>query len=281
MTLTIPFRPSAPGPTAPDPTAPGSTAPSPATLARGEVRLDGVTKVFGRGASATTVLADVDLRVAPGEFLAVVGPSGCGKSTVLSLLMRLYDVDGGAIRLDGVDLRDIRLASLRRQFGIVLQESYLFTVDIADNIRRRWGPQIEAGVSTWWEHWDLRIAPGATLCHAFVCAPGYDLPSYILGVTPTEDGFTRFRVAPQPVDLSSLKGVFPSIKGDIPVAFDWDGQTLRISVEVPAGTEAEVVLPVVAAHPSDDVTVDGKRAAGQCHQVKTGPHTLSARYAAV
>ncbi|NLF00258.1 MAG: family 78 glycoside hydrolase catalytic domain [Anaerolineales bacterium] len=153
--------------------------------------------------------------------------------------------------------------------------------DIADNIRRRWGPQIEAGVSTWWEHWDLRIAPGATLCHAFVCAPGYDLPSYILGVTPTEDGFTRFRVAPQPVDLSSLKGVFPSIKGDIPVAFDWDGQTLRISVEVPAGTEAEVVLPVVAAHPSDDVTVDGKRAAGQCHQVKTGPHTLSARYAAV
>ena len=101
MTLTIPFRPSAPGPTAPDPTAPGSTAPSPATLARGEVRLDGVTKVFGRGASATTVLADVDLRVAPGEFLAVVGPSGCGKSTMLSLVAGLDRPTSGTVGTGG------------------------------------------------------------------------------------------------------------------------------------------------------------------------------------
>jgi len=65
------------------------------------VRLDGVTKVFGRGASATTVLADVDLRVAPGEFLAVVGPSGCGKSTMLSLVAGLDRPTSGTVGTGG------------------------------------------------------------------------------------------------------------------------------------------------------------------------------------
>jgi len=81
------------------------------------------------------VLLDVDLHVEPGQTVAFVGPTGCGKSTILSLLMRLYDVGGGAIRIDGVDLRAMRLRDLRTQFGIVLQESMLFTVSIADNIR--------------------------------------------------------------------------------------------------------------------------------------------------
>ena len=81
------------------------------------------------------VIKSFDLHVEPGQTIALVGPTGCGKTTILSLLMRLYDVCGGAVRLDGTDLRDITLASLRRQFGIVLQESLLFTVSIADNIR--------------------------------------------------------------------------------------------------------------------------------------------------
>ena len=81
------------------------------------------------------VIKAFDLHIKPGETIALVGPTGCGKSTILSLLMRLYDVCGGAVKLDGVDLRDIRLASLRHQFGIVLQESLLFTVSISDNIR--------------------------------------------------------------------------------------------------------------------------------------------------
>jgi ABC-type multidrug transport system fused ATPase/permease subunit len=98
----------------------------------GRIDFDAVSFAYEEG---RPVIRSFDLHVSPGETIALVGPTGCGKSTVLSLLMRLYDVDGGAIRLDGVDLRDIRLASLRRQFGIVLQESYLFTVDIADNIR--------------------------------------------------------------------------------------------------------------------------------------------------
>lgn len=80
------------------------------------------------------VLQGITFTVQPGETVALVGPTGCGKTTVLSLLMRLYDVDTGSIRLDDVDVRELSFVCLRRQFGIVLQESMLFTVSIADNI---------------------------------------------------------------------------------------------------------------------------------------------------
>ncbi len=81
------------------------------------------------------VLRGIDVHIEPGETVALVGPTGCGKTTILSLLMRLFDVTAGAIRIDGRDLREVELNSLRRQFGIVLQESLLFTVSLADNIR--------------------------------------------------------------------------------------------------------------------------------------------------
>jgi len=81
------------------------------------------------------VLNAVSFDIRPGETVALVGPTGCGKTTVLSLLMRLYDVDAGTVRIDGVDVRDLSFPCLHRQFGIVLQEAMLFTVSIADNIR--------------------------------------------------------------------------------------------------------------------------------------------------
>lgn len=81
------------------------------------------------------VLIDFSLTVKAGQTVALVGPTGCGKTTVLSLLMRLFDTDAGTITIDGTNVRDFTLHSLRRQFGIVLQESMLFTVSIADNIR--------------------------------------------------------------------------------------------------------------------------------------------------
>lgn len=81
------------------------------------------------------VIRELDLHVEPGQTIALVGPTGCGKTTVLSLIMRLYDVKKGSVCIDGMDVRDVELSSLRRQFGIVLQESLLFTVSIADNIR--------------------------------------------------------------------------------------------------------------------------------------------------
>jgi len=95
--------------------------------------------------SAHPVIRDFDLHVAAGETVAFVGPTGCGKSTLLLLLMRFYDVTGGSLRLDNADVRDYDLYSLRRQFGVVLQDPMLFGVSIADNIRyaRPAAPQAE------------------------------------------------------------------------------------------------------------------------------------------
>ncbi len=81
------------------------------------------------------VIRGITLHVTPGETIAFIGATGCGKSTMLNLLTRFYDVSGGKILLDGVDVRDYRLRDLQRQFGIVLQESYLFSVSVRDNIR--------------------------------------------------------------------------------------------------------------------------------------------------
>ena len=81
------------------------------------------------------VIRGFRLHVNPGETVALIGPTGCGKSTILSLLLRFFDLCDGRLLLDDVDIREITLASLRRQFGIVLQEPLLFNVSIAANLR--------------------------------------------------------------------------------------------------------------------------------------------------
>jgi ATP-binding cassette subfamily B protein len=81
------------------------------------------------------VLRDLDLTVAPGETLAIVGASGAGKSTLISLVPRLYDVTDGAVRIDGHDVRDLTLDSLRRSVGVVSQDPHLFHESIGDNLR--------------------------------------------------------------------------------------------------------------------------------------------------
>jgi ATP-binding cassette subfamily B protein len=98
---------------------------------RGEVTFRNVT--FGYQAGEP-VLQDVSFTVQPGEMIGLVGPSGAGKSTTINLLCRFYDVDSGAILIDGRDLRDVTLDSLRRQIGVVLQDPYLFHGTIAENI---------------------------------------------------------------------------------------------------------------------------------------------------
>jgi ATP-binding cassette, subfamily B, bacterial len=80
------------------------------------------------------VLQHLNLDVKPGEMVALVGPSGAGKSTIASLLMRFYDVQAGAITIDGIDIRDVTLASLRRQIGTVPQDTILFSATVAENI---------------------------------------------------------------------------------------------------------------------------------------------------
>ena len=81
------------------------------------------------------VLRDVSFTVDPGDTVAFVGHTGAGKTTIISLLLRFYDVQRGAIRIDGVDIRDMELADLRRRCGVVLQDPFLFSGTVADNIR--------------------------------------------------------------------------------------------------------------------------------------------------
>jgi ATP-binding cassette subfamily B multidrug efflux pump len=81
------------------------------------------------------VLHDVTLEALPGQTIALVGPTGAGKSSIVNLLMRFYDVWDGAVRIDGIDVRQVTQSSLRRQMGIVLQDTFLFSGTIADNIR--------------------------------------------------------------------------------------------------------------------------------------------------
>ena len=81
------------------------------------------------------VLRDVTFAIEPGETVAVVGHTGAGKTTLISLLMRFYDVQKGAVRIDGVDVREMNLADLRSRFGVVLQDPFMFTGTIGGNIR--------------------------------------------------------------------------------------------------------------------------------------------------
>ena len=81
------------------------------------------------------VLRDVSFTLEPGQTIAVVGHTGAGKTTLISLLMRFYDVQRGAIRIDGVDIRDMDLDELRGRIGVVLQDPFLFTGTVAGNIR--------------------------------------------------------------------------------------------------------------------------------------------------
>lgn len=98
----------------------------------GDIRFENVT--FGYK-SYEPVLEKVSFSVKSGEMIGLVGASGTGKSTMINLIMRLYDVDDGCILVDGVDMRDIEKASLHSQIGVVLQETFLFTGSIYDNIR--------------------------------------------------------------------------------------------------------------------------------------------------
>ncbi len=86
------------------------------------------------------VLRDVSFTIDPGETVAIVGHTGAGKTTIISLLLRFYDVQKGGIRIDGVDIRDMDLSELRRRYGVVLQDPFLFSGTVADNIRlgTRW-----------------------------------------------------------------------------------------------------------------------------------------------
>jgi len=96
------------------------------------LELEGVT--FAYPGTEAMALEDVSLRAMPGETVALVGPSGAGKSTLAKLILRLHDPDAGALRLDGHDLRDLTMASLRDNIAVLMQETLVLQVSARDNI---------------------------------------------------------------------------------------------------------------------------------------------------
>src|SRR5438128_11302225 len=106
----------------------GATAPH---ATRGHVEFD---RVSFRYLPDKPLIEDFSLDVRPGETVAIVGPTGAGKTTIVNLLMRFYDIDGGAIRLDGTETRELPRDAVRRTFGMVLQDTWLCAGTIRDNI---------------------------------------------------------------------------------------------------------------------------------------------------
>ncbi|PIG94017.1 ABC transporter ATP-binding protein [Gloeocapsopsis sp. IPPAS B-1203] len=100
-------------------------------LIRGEVTFEQVS--FGYKPNQL-VLKEVNLHAKPGQTIALVGPTGAGKSTIINLILRYYDVTSGAVKIDGIDIRKVTQASLRRQIGLVLQDNILFSGTVAENI---------------------------------------------------------------------------------------------------------------------------------------------------
>jgi ATP-binding cassette subfamily B protein len=98
---------------------------------RGDVRFEDVSFSYD---SISPVLRGVDLEARPGQVIALMGPTGSGKTTVVNLMPRFYDVTAGRITIDGIDIRDLTLASLRRTIGTVQQDVFLFSATIRDNI---------------------------------------------------------------------------------------------------------------------------------------------------
>ncbi len=109
-------------------------APDASTLLPLSCRVDFDNVTFRYPGSARDILADVSFTARPGQTVAILGTTGSGKSTLVNLIPRFYDVTGGAVRLDGNDVRDVTLSSLRSQIGIVLQETRLFSGTVRDNV---------------------------------------------------------------------------------------------------------------------------------------------------
>jgi len=102
------------------------------TVIDGKVEFKNVTAEYKEG---EPVLKDVNFTAQPGQIIALVGPTGAGKTTIINLIPRFYDVTAGAVLIDGTDTRDVTAESLRKQIGVVLQDTFLFSTTVMENIR--------------------------------------------------------------------------------------------------------------------------------------------------
>ncbi len=136
---------------------PGATALEPGP---GELRFDHVSFGYDEG---RTVLHDIDLTITAGSTIALIGPTGCGKTTLTTLIPRFYDVSEGSVLIDGRDVRELTLDSLRSSVGIVSQDTFLFSTTVAENI---------AYGAPWATPGDIVQAARQAQAHEFIC----DLP---------------------------------------------------------------------------------------------------------
>jgi len=161
----------------------------PAPAFRGAVRFDRVSFAYEPG---RPVLEEIDCEISPGQHVALVGPSGSGKSTLVSLILRLYDPTAGRVLIDGRDIREYTLASLRPQISVVLQDSLLFATTIRDNIAygASGGPSPPPAEA-------VEAAAGLANAHAFVAAlpQGYDTVVGERGVTLSHGQRQRIAIA--------------------------------------------------------------------------------------
>ncbi len=146
-----------------EPVAPDTALPQPVT---GWVALDGVAFSYD---PAKPLIEDLNLTVKPGQRVAIVGPTGCGKTTLINLLMRFYDVDRGAIRVEGLDIRQVSRHSLRAAYGMVLQETWLKAGTVRENLLFGNPDATEE---------DMIAAAKAAHAHSFIqrLPQGYDTP---------------------------------------------------------------------------------------------------------
>jgi ATP-binding cassette subfamily B protein len=101
---------------------------------QGHVRFEAVSFAYGKSQKLARVLREVDFEARPGQVIALLGPTGSGKSTVISLIPRFYDPTAGRVLIDGQDIRQVTIQSLRKQIGIVMQETILFAASVRENI---------------------------------------------------------------------------------------------------------------------------------------------------
>lgn len=153
--------------------------------ARGELELDDVSFRYGE---YSEVLRNVNLKIAHGARVGIAGATGAGKTTLISLLLRFFDPTSGTIRLDGVDLREYALADLRKQFALVLQEPFLFSTTIAENIAYGRPEATPA---------EIVQAAHAARAHDFICATpdGYQTRLGEDGITLSESERQRISLA--------------------------------------------------------------------------------------
>jgi ATP-binding cassette subfamily B protein len=111
--------------------APDTDNPVVLSTVKGQVEFDHVVFAYNPG---QTVIKNLSIKIQPGHRIAIVGPIGAGKTTLVNLLMRFYEVDSGAIKIDGVDIKQMRRSDVRQIFGMVLQDTWLFNGSIRDNI---------------------------------------------------------------------------------------------------------------------------------------------------